>query len=75
MTNEGKMQNCFDSNLGFFQTFTNSRHLSRLARLDFSAGEFPEAGKWYPFRPLPDQKATILLDDGDGDASYLHEAL
>ena len=63
------MQNIFDSNTRFFQTLTNSRRLSRFAELDFSAGEFPEAGKWYAFRSLPDQETAILLDDGDSDAS------
>jgi len=68
MTDGQQMRNCFDSNLGFFQAFTNSRRLSRLTRLDFSAGEFPESGKCYTFRSLPDQETATLLDDSDSDA-------
>jgi len=63
------MQNCFDSNTRFFQTFTNSRRLSRLSGIDFSAGELPEAGKWYSFWSLADQEKTVPLDDGNSDAS------
>jgi hypothetical protein len=63
------MQNVFDSNTRFFQTLTNSRRLSRFTGQDFSAGEFPEAGKWYAFWSLSDQEAAAVLDDSDGDAS------
>jgi hypothetical protein len=61
------MQNVFDSDTRFFQTLSNSRRLRGFAGENFSTGEFPEAGKWYAFRSLPDQETAILLNDGDGD--------
>ena len=61
------MQNVFDSETRFFQTLANSRRLRGFAGQDFSTREFPETGKWYAFRSLPDQETAILLNDGDGD--------
>jgi hypothetical protein len=54
-----------------FATLANCGLLWSLVGADLAAGKFPQAPEVDIVCPLADQHVTIVLDNGDGDLSYL----
>ena len=79
MRSEGKRcEAAFDGIDGkLFMKLTYQSLFGRLTRLNLAAGELPQAGHGFSFRPPGNKHASVFVEKGDGgnqnDRKVLHD--